>query len=160
MKSCDSSTTKRFWWEVLLGISLLHFSQQPCSSFANNDATVKTFNYQQIPNIFTLFVGYPGTGKSALVGQGATSPVLTIGGQNDNLLIGRATSSALVKQISENSKAYVVSSEIYDVLNKLLKSVDETASLITCRGLQSLFMCSPTPPRWCCLAKPLKTVQW
>ena len=68
---------------------------------ANNEAKVKAFNYEQIPNIFTLFVGYPGTGKLVLVEQGATSPVLTVCGKNDSYLIGRATSSALVKQIAE-----------------------------------------------------------
>ena len=59
--------------------------------------------------------------------HGATTPVLAIANP-DNLLFGRATSSALVKLIAECGKAYVVSSEIYDVLNKLLKYDDETAS--------------------------------
>ena len=96
---------------------------------ANNDATVKTGpNHQQLPNIFTLFVGYPGTGKSASVDHAATTPVMAITTPIETLLIGRATSSALVKQIADNGKAYVVSSEIYDALNKLLKSDDETAS--------------------------------
>ena len=96
---------------------------------ANNDVKVKTgTNHEQLPNIFALFVGYPGTGKSASVDHAATTPMLSITKPDQSLLIGRATSSALVKQIAENGKAYVVSSEIYDALNKLLKSDDESAT--------------------------------
>ncbi len=62
----------------------------------------------------------------AIVGE--TMPVMAITKPSENLLIGRATSSALVKQIADNGEAYVVSSEIYDALSKLLKSDDETAS--------------------------------
>ena len=125
---CHVSKTKRYHLEVQLDISPLHFSQQMRSSSFNNEAKVKTFNYEQIPNMFTLFVGYPGTGKSVSVEQGATSPVLTARGKNDIYLIERATSSVLLKQIAESRKAYVVTSEIYDVLNKLLKSDDDTTS--------------------------------
>jgi hypothetical protein len=96
---------------------------------ANNDVKVQTGNnHEQLPNIFTIFIGYPGTGKSASVDHAATTPILSISKPDQSLLIGRATSSALVKQIAENGKAYVVSSEIYDALNKLLKSDDESAT--------------------------------
>ena len=115
-----------------LGSSIAYFAPTLLTTtafiLAKNGATVTTFNYEQLPNLFTLFVGYPGTGKSASVDHGATTPVLAIANPDDNVLIGRATSSALVKQIAECGKAYVVSSEIYDVLNELLKSDDETAS--------------------------------
>ena len=96
---------------------------------AKNEVTVQTApNQQQLPNIFSLFVGYPGTGKSASVDHAATTPVLSITKPDETLLVGRATSSALIKQIADNGKAYVVSSEIFDALNKLLKSDEETAS--------------------------------
>ena len=54
--------------------------------------------------------------------------LLSISKPDQSLLIGRATSSALVKQIAKNGKVYVVSSEIYDALNKLLKYDDECAT--------------------------------
>ena len=60
--------------------------------------------------------------------HGARNPVLAIANTDDNLLISRATFSALVKQKAECRKAYMVSFKIYDVLNKLLKCDDETAS--------------------------------
>ena len=73
---------------------------------ANNDATVKTeLNHQQLPNIFTLFVGYSGTGKSALVDHTVITPVMAITKPSETLLISGATSSALVKQIADNGKS-------------------------------------------------------
>ena len=70
---------------VSLGSSIGYFAPALLTTtafiLANNEAKVKTFNYEQIPNIFTLFVGYPGTGKSVSVEQGATSPVLTVCGK-------------------------------------------------------------------------------
>ena len=72
---------------------------------ANNDVKVKTgTNHEQLPNIFALFVGYPGTGKSASVDHAATTPMLSIAKPDQSLLIGRATSSALVKQILKTAK--------------------------------------------------------
>lgn len=53
---------------------------------------------------------------------------MAIASPDDSFLIGGATSSVLVKRIAKCGKAYVVSSEIHDVLSKLLKSDDETAS--------------------------------
>ena len=94
---------------------------------ANNHATVRTSTYEHLPNLYTLVVGYPGTGKSAAVDLAATTPMLAVTEEDDSLLLGRATSSALVKQVAENGKAYLVSSEIYDILNKLMTD-DETSS--------------------------------
>lgn len=95
---------------------------------ANNGATVDCTTHKQLPNLFTMFVGYPGTGKSAAVDHLATTPLVNMADDGSSPLIGKATSSALVKQLANVGKAYVVSSEIFDVLNKLLKSDEETAS--------------------------------
>ena len=116
-----------------VGSSVAYFARTLLTTTAfiltKNNATVKTGpNHQQLPNIFALFVGYPGTGKSASVDHTATMPILSITKPDETLLIGRATSSALVKQITNNGNAYLVSLEIYDALNKLLKSDDETAT--------------------------------
>ena len=98
-------------------------------TLVKNGATVQTGpNQQQLPNMFSLFVGYPGTGKPASVDHAATTLVLSITKADETLLVGRVTSSALIKHIADNGKAYVVSCEIFDALNKLLKSDEETAS--------------------------------
>ena len=117
---------------ISLGSSIGYFAPSTLTTtafiLANNGATIDCGTHRQVPNLFTMFVGYPGTGKSAAIDHSATTPLLSITEDEQNILMGRATSSALVKQLSKFGKAYVVSSEIYDVLHKLLKSDEETAS--------------------------------
>ena len=45
-----------------------------------------------------------------------------------NFLLDKATSSGLVKTVADNGKGFVVSPEVFDLLNKLLKSDDENAT--------------------------------
>ena len=56
---------------------------------AKNGATIQTSpNQQQLPNI-SLFVGYPGTGKSASGDHAATTPILSITKPDETLLVGK-----------------------------------------------------------------------
>jgi hypothetical protein len=75
-------------------------------------------------------VGPPSTGKSQAIKHAALEPITTIIGNNDleNFLVEKCTSSALAKILSDNNKAIVVSPELFDFLNKLLKSDDENAT--------------------------------
>ena len=45
-----------------------------------------------------------------------------------NFLLDKATSSGLVKTVADNGKGFVVSPEVLNLLNKLLKSDDENAT--------------------------------
>ncbi len=45
-----------------------------------------------------------------------------------NFVVERCTSSALVKALSEQNKATVLSPELYDILNKLLRNDEENGS--------------------------------
>ena len=45
-----------------------------------------------------------------------------------NTIIEKCTSSALVKSIADNKKAFIVSAEVFEVLNKLLKSDEDNAT--------------------------------
>ena len=45
-----------------------------------------------------------------------------------NFLLDKAASSGLAKTVTDNGKGFVVSPEVFDMLNKLLKSDNENAS--------------------------------
>lgn len=45
-----------------------------------------------------------------------------------NYIIEKCTSSGLVKTVADNKKAYIVSPEVFEVLNKLLKSEEKNAT--------------------------------
>ena len=45
-----------------------------------------------------------------------------------NFLLDKATSSGLAKTVVDNGKGFVVSPEVFDLLNKLLKSDDKNAT--------------------------------
>ena len=81
-------------------------------------------------NLFMVLVGPPGTGKSQVLKEGALKPIHDLQTERDlsNCIIEKCTSSALVKTIADLKKAYVLSPEVYDVLNKLLKSDEENAT--------------------------------
>ena len=106
---------------ISLGSSIGYFAPSILATtafvLANNGATIDYKTHCQIPNLYTMFVDYPGTGKSAAIDHSATAPILSINENEQNLLIGRTTSSALVKQLSNAGRAYVVSSKVYDVLH-------------------------------------------
>ena len=77
-----------------------------------------------------VFVGPPGTGKSQALKEGALQPMHDVLTERDmqNCISAKCTSSALVKTVAEHSKAFIVLPEIFDVLNKLLKSDKENAT--------------------------------
>ena len=94
---------------------------------AKNGCTVQTLTHKQPVNIYTVFVGYPGTGKSSAIQYGCLQPIADLF-ENDSVLIDRTVSSSLVKRLATNQSGYVVSPEAYDVLNKLLKNDEDTVS--------------------------------
>ena len=78
-------------------------------------------------NLYTIFIGHPGTGKSPAI-EKIVNPLRDNGCIGKAILISRSTSSGLVKLLAKHGKAFVCSPEIYDFLIKLLKNDDETAS--------------------------------
>ena len=65
------------------------------------------------------------------INHGHTKPMAienTLQADVTGCLLDRTTSSGLVKHLSKNGMAFIVSSEVSDVLNKLLKSDEETCS--------------------------------
>ena len=78
-------------------------------------------------NLFTIFIGHPGTGKSPAI-EKIINPLRENPEIGTEILISRSTSSGLVKLLAKHGKAFVCSPEIYDFLIKLLKNDDETAS--------------------------------
>lgn len=96
---------------------------------AKAKATILAMNHVQPTNLYFIFVGYPGTGKSAAVEHACIKPMQKImEDEIKNCLLDRTTSSGLVKHLSKFGSGFIVSPEVYDVLNKLLKSDDETCS--------------------------------
>ncbi len=91
--------------------------------------TVSTVNHTQSTNLYTIFVGYPGTGKSPAIEHGCIKPIeKVLQDEVKGCLLDRTTSSGLVKHLSNNGTGFIVSPEVSDVLNKLLKSDEETCS--------------------------------
>ena len=86
---------------------------------------------QEMPsNLYMVFIGPPGTGKSQALKEGSLQPIRDVQTERDlpNTIIEMCTSSALVKTVSEHKKAFVVSRELFEVLNKLLKSDEDNAT--------------------------------
>lgn len=86
---------------------------------------------QDMPqNLYMVFVGPPGTGKSQALKEGALQPMHDVRTERDmqNCIIEKCTSSALVKTVAEHNKAFIVSPEVFEVLNKLLKSDEDNAT--------------------------------
>ena len=77
-----------------------------------------------------MIVGPPTTGKSQALGECALQPLITVREARDlgNFIVERCTSSALTKCLAEQKKGFLCSPEIYDVLNKLLKSDEENGT--------------------------------
>ncbi len=81
-------------------------------------------------NMFMMVIGPPTTGKSPAMKECSVDPLILIRDNCDigNFVVERCTSSALVKVLSEQNKAMVLSPELYDVLNKLLRNDEENGS--------------------------------
>ena len=81
-------------------------------------------------NLYIMVTGHPTTGKSPAMKEYSVDPLVLIRDNCDigNFVFERCTSSALVKVLSEQNKAMVLSPELYDVLNKLLRNDEESSS--------------------------------
>ena len=91
--------------------------------------TVSTVNRAQSTSLYTILVGYPGTGKSPAIEHGCIKPLKNVlHDEFKGCLLDRTTSSGLIKHLSSNGTGFIVSPEVSDVLNKLLKSDEETCS--------------------------------
>lgn len=118
---------------------------------ACNQACIQTTTHQQNLNIYTIFVGYPGTGKSlcqnntshqtnhwifslSLLISGKSSAILYAAQEPlddiemTNTIIHKTTSSGLVKLLATNKKGLILSPEVFDVLYKLLKSDEDNGT--------------------------------
>lgn len=96
---------------------------------ASTGATIK--HKHEIPfNLYAIFVGPPSTGKSQALKEGAQLPAANIieSEDMDNFLLEKCTSSGLAKTLASNEMGFVVSPELFDFLNKLLKSDDDNAT--------------------------------
>ena len=93
----------------------------------NTDAHFLNGNHIQPLNLYTMSVGHPGTGKSPAI-ETVLAALRDIDTISKETLVSATTSSGLVKTISKQGKAFVVSREIFDVLNKLLKNDEENAT--------------------------------
>lgn len=85
--------------------------------------------FDSVPNVYTIFVGPPSTGKSQAIKEAASGPLNRLIEDKDlvSFLIETATPSGLFKKVSEDNKGFLLSPEVYDVLFKLLQK-DEDAS--------------------------------
>ena len=77
-----------------------------------------------------MVIGPPTTGKSPAMKECSVDPLILIRDNCDigNFVVERCTSSALGKVLSEQNKAMMLSPELYDVLNKLLRNDEESRS--------------------------------
>ena len=77
-----------------------------------------------------VFVGPPGTGKSQALKEASLQPLHDLQDERDlqNTIIEKCTSAALVKTVADNEKAFVVSPELFEVINKLLKSDEDNTT--------------------------------
>ena len=81
-------------------------------------------------NTYSAFVGPPTTGKSVAIAKCSQEPIQTIAEDFDlgEIIINKPTSSAMQRILSDLKKGIMISAEIFDPLNKLMKSDDENAS--------------------------------
>lgn len=127
---------------------------------ASKNVLVDTPTHKQPLNIFTIFVGYPGTGKCFLrnnlfvnnvskpvrehflrtkilflmITTGKSSAIQSAAQEllefinHDGDRISKTTSSGLVKFLSTSKKGFTLSPEVFDILNKLMKSDKDNAT--------------------------------
>ena len=107
----------------------------PCiltsTAFVASTGSLISHKQHEIPfNLYFIFVGPPSTGKSQALKEGANLPMSSLIDSEDipNFLLDKVTSLGLAKAVADNGKGFVVSPEVFDLLNKLLKSDDKNAT--------------------------------
>ena len=107
----------------------------PCiltsTAFVASTGSLISHKQHEIPfNLYFIFVRPPSTGKSQALKEGANLPMSSLIDSEDipNFLLDKATSSGLAQTVADNGKGFIVSPEVFDLLNKLLKSDDENAT--------------------------------
>lgn len=95
-----------------------------------NKSTIRCGPQEMPCNLFMVFVGPPGTGKSQALKEASLQPLHDLQDERDlaNTIIEKCTSAALVQTVADNEKAFVVSPELFEVINKLLKSDEDNAT--------------------------------
>ena len=84
--------------------------------------------FSQAVNLYTILVGPPSTAKSPAMKEGVTAPLEEVLGNAAKTVVSNTTSSGLTKLLSKEGQCFVCSPEIFDVLNKLLKSDEDNAT--------------------------------
>ena len=81
-------------------------------------------------NTYTTFVGPPTSGESVAINSCAQKPLHNIiqDFNIEDIIINKPTSSAMQRILAEINKGILLSPEIYDSINKLLKSDEENGS--------------------------------
>ena len=95
----------------------------------HSSSTIQNGSNKMPLNLYTIFVGPPAT-KSQALKDCALKPMSALQDDQDlgDVIIQKCTSSGLVKTISQQGKGFLLSAEIYDMLHKLLKSDEESAT--------------------------------
>ena len=89
------------------------------------------FGTHKMPlNTYSIFVGPPTLGKSVAISSFAQKPIQTIADDFNigDIIINKPTSSAMQRILADLNKGIMLSPEIYDPINKLLKSDEDDAS--------------------------------
>ncbi|CAH3184508.1 unnamed protein product, partial [Porites lobata] len=92
----------------------------------SNNTQVNITTHKQPLKKFTIFVGYPGTGKSSAIQYAAQDPLENL--DFTDAIISKTTSSGLVKLLANKRKGMILSPEVFDIINKLLKSDEDNAT--------------------------------
>ena len=107
----------------------------PCiltlTAFVASTGPLILHKQHKIPfNLYFIFVGLPSTGNSQALKEAAKLPMSSLIDSEDipNFLLDKVTSLGLAKAVADNGKGFVVSPEVFDLLNKLLKSDDKNAT--------------------------------
>ncbi len=97
----------------------------------NGTTVSSSTDHRTTLNLYSVVVGpRPTTGKSQEMKECAMDPLTAVRDNNDlgDFVLERCTMSALVKCISDQKRGVVVSPEVYDVLNRMLKNEEENGS--------------------------------
>ncbi len=96
----------------------------------NGTTVSSSTDHRTTLNLYSVVVGPPTTGKSQAMKECAMDPLIAVRDNNDlgDFVLERCTTSALVKCVSDQKRGVVVSPEVYDVLNRMLKNEEENGS--------------------------------